>query len=129
MSASYDELIAIRDVGAMIANSLVNYFRTEENIRLIEELEEYGINMEYLGGPVVEDQDFAGRTFVLTGTLSQVTRDEAKEKIESLGGTVSGSVSKKTSVVIVGENPGSKYEKAKELGIEIWNEQEFMEKM
>lgn len=129
MNATYDDFIEIRDIGAMIANSLVNYFHTEENIKLIEELEEYGINMEYLGGPVIEDQDFAGRTFVLTGTLSQITREEAKEKIESLGGTVSGSVSKKTSVVVVGENPGSKYEKAKELGIEIWNEQEFMEKM
>ena len=112
MNATYEDFIEIRDVGTMIANSLVNYFHTEENIKLIAELEEYGINMEYLGGPVIEDQDFAGRTFVLTGTLSQITREEAKEKIESLGGKVSGSVSKKTSVVVVGENPGSKYEKA-----------------
>ena len=68
-------------------------------------------------------------TFVLTGTLTTLTRDDAKEKIEALGGNVTGSVSKKTSVVIVGDSPGSKYDKAKELGITIWNEEEFVEKI
>ena len=84
--------------------------------------------MEYLG-KVSEDSIFEGMTFVLTGTLTTLTRDDAKEKIEALGGNVTGSVSKKTNVVIVGDSPGSKYDKAKELGITIWNEEEFVEKI
>ena len=85
--------------------------------------------MTYLGKKVESNDIFANKTFVLTGSLTIFTRDEASEKIELLGGKTSGSVSKKTSVVIVGENPGSKYEKAKELGIEIWTEKEFEEKL
>ena len=85
--------------------------------------------MTYLGQKVEENEEFAGKTFVLTGSLTLFTRDEASEKIELLGGKTSGSVSKKTYAVIVGENPGSKYEKAKELGIQIWTEQEFQEKI
>jgi DNA ligase (NAD+) len=81
--------------------------------------------MNYLGKKVEENEFFSGKTFVLTGSLELFTRDEAKEKIESLGGKTVESVSKKTSVVIVGANPGSKYTKAKDLGIEIWTEQEF----
>ena len=77
----------------------------------------------------VFEKEFAGKTFVLTGTLQIYTREEAQEKIESLGGKTADSVSKKTSVVIVGENPGSKYTKAQELGIEIWTEEDFKEKL
>ena len=75
-----------------------------------------------------EQEEFSGKTFVLTGSLELFTRDEAEEKIELLGGKTSGSVSKKTSVVIVGANPGSKYNKALDLGITIWTEEEFKEK-
>ena len=78
---------------------------------------------------VEENENFAGKSFVLTGSLTIFTREEAQEKIESLGGKTVNSVSKKTSVVIVGENPGSKYQKAKELGIEIWTEEEFKSKI
>ena len=78
---------------------------------------------------IEENVEFAGKTFVLTGSLTIFTRDEAEELIENLGGKTSSSVSKKTSVVIVGENAGSKYDKAKELGITIWTEQEFSEKL
>ena len=85
--------------------------------------------MTYLGKAVEENTNFSGKTFVLTGSLQLFTREEAKEKIESLGGTTTESGSKKTSVVIVGENPGSKYTKAQELGIEIWTEEEFKEKL
>ena len=85
--------------------------------------------MNYLGPKIKENINFAGKTFVLTGTLTLYTRDEASLKIESLGGTTTNSVSKKTSVVVVGENPGSKYEKAKQLGIEIWTEEEFKNKI
>ena len=88
-----------------------------------------GLNMEYLGEEVVESEEFAGKTFVLTGGLENFTRDEAKEIIENNGGNVSGSVSKKTSVVIAGADPGSKYAKAVELGIEIWDEERFQEEI
>ena len=86
-------------------------------------------NMEYLGSEVQTNDNFTGKTFVLTGSLESFTRDEAKEKIESLGGKTVDSVSKKTSVVIVGANPGSKYTKARDLGIEIWTEEEFKDKL
>lgn len=127
MKANYNDLVAIKDIGEMIGKSIVAYFQDSENKKIIEELKEYQVNMKYLGGPVIENEVFAGRTFVLTGSLSQITREEAKEKIETLGGKVTSSVSVKTSVVIVGENPGSKYEKAKELGIEIWSEADFIQ--
>ena len=81
--------------------------------------------MKYLGQKIEQKEEFSGKSFVLTGTLNIFTRDEAKEKIESLGGKTVDSVSKKTSVVIVGSNPGSKYTKAQNLGIEIWTEEEF----
>ena len=84
--------------------------------------------MNYLGKKIEKNDNFFGKTFVLTGSLELFTRDEAKDIIESLGGKTVDSVSKKTSVVIVGANPGSKYTKAKELGIEIWSEEEFKEK-
>ena len=124
IEAKYEELLEIRDIGEIIAKSLVEYF--EKNRELIQLLKEKNINMEYLG-EVNLNSNFNMKTFVLTGTLSTIARKEAQEKIESLGGTVSGSVSKKTSVVIVGENPGSKYENALKLGIEIWNEEKFIE--
>jgi DNA ligase (NAD+) len=124
MKANYEELLEIKDVGEVIAKSVVDYF--EKNKELILKLKEKNINMEYLGNVNIND-NFNMKTFVLTGTLSTITRNEAQEKIESLGGTVSGSVSKKTSVVIVGENPGSKYENALKLGIEIWNEEKFID--
>lgn len=126
MSASLEELTAINDIGEIIAKSVVHYFGLEYNQKLIKELKELGINMNYLGEEIVEDENFLGKTFVITGTLSSMSRDEAKDKVELLGGKTSSSVSKKTSVVIVGENPGSKYEKAKELNIEIWDEEKLL---
>lgn len=128
MTATFDELNDIRDIGKIIAKSVCDYFKDPVVIALVQELKEYQVNMEYLGAIITMNEQFKDRTFVLTGSLIEITREEAREKIESLGGNVSGSVSKKTSVVIVGENPGSKYEKAKELGIEIWNESAFLEK-
>ena len=129
INTSYEELITIKDVGEMIAKSVAEYFQNEENIELINKLKDLGLNMKYLGKEVVTTTEFSGKTFVLTGSLETVTRDEAKEKIESLGGKVTGSVTSKTDVVIVGENPGSKYDKALSLNITIWNEQEFLEKL
>ena len=127
IAASLDELNSIRDVGDVIANSVYEYFQDEENLQLIDELKELGMNMEYLGTESLEETIFTGKTFVLTGGLSFISRDEAKEKIEFFGGKCSGSVSKKTNVVICGEDPGSKYTKAVELGIEIWDEDKFKE--
>ena len=129
MASYYEELNAIRDVGDVIALSICEYFKDEKNIKLINDLKNIGVNMIYLGEEVKEDENFNNKKFVITGTISFMSRDELKEKIELLGGTCSESVSKKTDVVIVGENPGSKYDKAIELGIEIWNEEVLKEKL
>lgn len=129
IQSTEEELTKIPDIGGIIAKSIVDYFSDDHNRAIVEELKDLGINMTYLGKKVESNDIFANKTFVLTGSLTIFTRDEASEKIELLGGKTSGSVSKKTSVVIVGENPGSKYEKAKELGIEIWTEKEFEEKL
>ncbi len=129
MNTSEEDLSKVRDIGDIIAKSVFEYFKTEKNIDLITHLKELGINMKYLGTEASEETPFTDRTFVLTGSLDSMTREELKEKIESLGGNVSGSVSKKTNVVIVGENPGSKYDKAKELNIPIWEEEELLKNL
>lgn len=128
-NASIEDLVSIPDVGEIIAKSIISYFEDSHNKGIVEELKDLGLNMNYLGQKVEESESFTGKTFVLTGSLEIFTREEAKEKIESLGGKTVDSVSKKTSVVIVGANPGSKYTKAQELGIEIWTEEEFKEKL
>lgn len=129
MAASEEELTTIPDIGGIIAKSVVEYFNDNHHRSIVEELKEIGLNTKYLGQKVEENSEFNGKTFVLTGSLQLFTREEAEEKIEQLGGKASSSVSKKTSAVIVGANPGSKYEKAKELGIPIWTEEEFKEKL
>ncbi|MBR2678495.1 MAG: NAD-dependent DNA ligase LigA [Bacilli bacterium] len=128
-NATFEELVNIPDIGNIIAESVINYFSKEENKEIINKLKEFKLNMKYLGQKVIENEMFSGKTFVLTGSLEIFTRDEAKEKIESLGGKTVDSVSRKTSVVIVGANPGSKYTKAQELGIEIWTEEEFKDRL
>ena len=129
MNATYEELSNINDIGDIIAKSIVDYFQDEDNISLINKLKDNNINMEYINNNYRESEEFVGKTFVLTGTLINTTREEATSIIENLGGKVSGSVSAKTSVVIVGDNPGSKYTKALALNIPIWNEDEFLEKV
>lgn len=128
-NASSEELVSIPDIGEIIAKSVISYFQTDHHKAIVSELKDLGINMKYLGQKIEEKASFTGKSFVLTGSLQIFTRDEAKEKIESLGGKTGDSVSKKTSVVIVGANPGSKYRKAQDLGIEIWTEEEFEEKL
>ena len=120
ISSTKEDLSNIRDIGGIIADSIVDYFKDENNIKLINELKKYNLNMDYLGKEEINNPNITGKTFVITGTLLR-SRDEIKNIIESVGGNVSGSVSKKTDVVIVGTDPGSKYDKAKELGITIWN--------
>lgn len=129
MSKSFEELTNIGDIGDIIAKSIIDYFSKEEVKELINLLKEENLNMDYLGKAIEQNENFVGKSFVLTGSLTLFTRDEAKEKIESLGGKTVDSVSKKTSVVIVGDSPGSKYTKAQELGIEIWTEEEFKDKI
>ena len=126
MSASLEELTNVNDIGEIIAKSIINYFSIEYNQNLIQELKDLGLNTKYLGAEIIEDTNFLNKTFVITGTLSNMSRDEAKDRVELLGGKTSSSVSKKTDVVIVGDNPGSKFDKAKELNIEIWDEAKFL---
>ena len=125
MAASLEELTEVPDVGAVTAENICGWFAQEQSQRVIQRLREAGVNFE--SKRVVSDARFAGKTFVLTGALSKFTRDEATEKIELFGGKAAGSVSKKTSFVVVGENAGSKERKARELGIPILTEDEFLE--
>ena len=126
MSASFEDLASIKDIGNIIAKSVCEFFKDENNIDLINRLKEDGVNMSYLKEVSKDETIFTGKTFVLTGTLERFTRDEAKIRIEELGGLVSSSVSKKTSVVIAGAEAGSKLTKAKDLGITIWDEETFI---
>ncbi|MBG9446755.1 NAD-dependent DNA ligase LigA [Cytobacillus firmus] len=131
--ASRDDLTAINEIGEKMADSIVSFFEQEEAHELIAELKAAGVNMAYNGPKPVSaessDSFFAGKTVVLTGKLEIMGRNEAKDKIEALGGKVSGSVSKKTDVVIAGEEAGSKLTKAQELGIEVWNEERLVEEL
>ena len=127
MNTDVETLTNIQDIGEIIAKSIVEYFSSEENKTLIEELKTLGVNMVYTGEKIEEKEEFSNKTFVITGTLTNYTRDEVKRIIESFGGRTSESVSKKTDVVIVGDNPGSKYDKAQKLGITIWNDEETNE--
>ncbi|QAV25308.1 DNA ligase [Neobacillus thermocopriae] len=129
--ATKEELTAIHEIGEKMADSIVTYFSKEEVKQLLERLRAYGVNMTYKGAKQTVDinSTFAGKTFVLTGTLQSMSRSEAKEAIEALGGKVTGSVSKKTDVAVVGEDAGSKLEKAKQLGITIWDEARFLQEI
>ena len=125
MKADYDLLSNIPDIGDIIAKSIIDYFSKEDNITLINNLKNLNVNMEYTGTKVDTSNDkINGKTFVITGTLSE-SRDHYKEKLESLGANVTGSVTSKTDYVLVGENPGSKYDKAISLGITILNEEDY----
>lgn len=124
MDASQEELRDIPDVGPITAGFIADWFNHEQSRHMIERLRDAGVNFE--SKRVMRDDRFSGMNFVLTGALSKFTRDEATEKIELFGGKVSGSVSKKTTYVIVGENAGSKERKARELGIPILSEDDFL---
>lgn len=125
IKADFDELKSINDIGDVIAKSIVDYFSDEKNINLINRLKDLNLNMRYLGEEVnTSNENINGKTFVITGTLSR-PRDEIKEEIESLGGNVTGSVTKKTDYVISGEKAGSKLTKANELGIKVLTEVEY----
>lgn len=125
MAADVEKLTALRDIGAITAESLTNWFQNPQSQHLIARLREAGVNFESRNQ--VTDRRFEGKTFVLTGALNLFTRDEATEKIEGFGGKAASSVSKKTTYVVAGENAGSKLRKANELGIPVLSEQEFLD--
>jgi DNA ligase (NAD+) len=127
MDASKEELEAIHEVGSVVAESVRDFFDNEKNKDLVARLHKAGVEFraekrESAAGP------FAGKTVVFTGGLQKMTRQEAQELVRSLGGTPSGSVSKKTDIVVAGKDPGSKYDKAVKLGIEIITEEVFVER-
>ena len=128
-SATYEQLVNINEIGDKMADSVVTFFEQPEVQELINDLKSFGVNLSYKGpkplNPEESDSFFAGKTVVLTGKLEVFTRNEAKEKLEALGAKVAGSVSKKTDLVIAGEDAGSKLAKAEQLGIEVWDEEKL----
>ena len=124
MNADLQTLIEVPDVGQITAQNIVDWFAQPQAREMIERFRDAGVNFNCLRQQ--KDDRFAGMTFVLTGALSKFTREEATEKIELYGGKASGSVSKKTTYVVVGENAGSKERKARELGIPILSEDDFL---
>lgn len=133
MKATKEELLQIDEVGEKMADSITTYFRMPEVRELIAELKSFGVNMEYKGSaPEISPENagiLAGKTVVLTGKLEHLTRNEAKEKLEMLGANVTGSVSRKTDLVIAGSDAGSKLLKAQDLGVEIWDETRLMQEL
>lgn len=128
--ATVEELVTIHEIGDKMADSVVSYFDNDDVQQLLQKLQAVGVNMKFTGKKInVSDIDsfFAGKTVVLTGKLTQLTRNEAKAKLEALGATVAGSVSKKTDLVVAGEDAGSKLAKAEQLGIEVWDEARLVE--
>jgi len=122
-----ESLLDIKDIGLAIANSVVEYFKDDSNIKMINRLKEYGLRMTYQSSKISKNTFFTDKTVVLTGTLNDFTRKEAKNIIENMGGNVSSSVSKNTDYILLGDNPGSKYQKALSLGIKILDEDGFKE--
>ena len=125
IGATREELESIRDIGSITAKSVVEYFATHKD--LIEELKHIGINMTYKGRIAGTNELVTDKKFVITGTITGWGRNEIKDKLESFNAKVSGSVSKNTDIVIVGANPGSKYQDALNLGITIWDEAKTLE--
>lgn len=126
--ASFEDLIAIHEIGTKMAQSVVSFFNDPKEQEIIDRLLSYGVNFNLSDEELSKTSNkLAGQTFVLTGELSSMTRNEAKQKIEALGGKVTSSVSKNTDYVVVGENPGSKYNNALKLNVKVINEQEFIE--
>ena len=129
MKVNRETLESIRDLGPILAKNIVAFFEDNNSLEIINELKLRGLNFEYLGESLKSNENFNGKKFVLTGTLENYKRDTLTEIIENFGGEVVKSVSKNTDVVICGESPGSKYDKARELDIEIWNEDELLERI
>lgn len=127
MKASIDDFLEINDIGPVVAQSLHQFFQEDVNKRIINNIVQFGVKWDDQAQNESKEQKLNQQTFVVTGTLESFSRDQIKELIENNGGKVSGSVSKKTSYVIIGDNPGSKADKAVELGVKIINEKQLME--
>lgn len=128
MNATKEELLAIYEIGEKMADSVVNFFDNEEAAELLSELKRLGVNMDYKGPKkqaVVKESPLKDKTVVLTGKMDDYSRKEAQEIVEKLGGSVTGSVSRKTDILVAGEDAGSKLAKAEELSVEVWNEARF----
>jgi DNA ligase (NAD+) len=124
-ASSEESLTAIEGIGPIVAGSIVNFFRQAENQDTIQRIFQSGVRIEFTAPAATKS--LAGKTFVLTGAMATLTRQQAKEMISAAGGKVSGSVSRKTDFVVVGESPGSKLAKAQELGVTIIDEARFKE--
>lgn len=129
MIATEDELTEINDIGKILSTNIVSFFKDETNLELIERLKNYQVNMTYLSTKKDVNENLANKKFVITGSLSFITREELKSLIEDSGGSTTDSVSKNVDVLIVGDKPGSKLVKAQNLNIEIWNEEVLQEKI
>ncbi len=128
--ATFADVVAINEIGEKMADSITRYFAEEQVQDLLSELKSLGLNMTYDGPEqqeIKEDTPLSGKTVVLTGKMETFTRSEAKELVQQHGGSVTGSVSKNTDIVIAGEDAGSKLEKAEKLGVAVWNEQQLSE--
>jgi len=122
---SVDDLQKVPDIGPKVAQSIYGWFREARNVRFLERLQKAGVKVEAAPKSATKGK-LAGKTFVFTGSLESISREAAKEKVRMLGGEASESVSKETSYVVAGAEPGSKYEKAKKLGVKILDEKEFL---
>ena len=128
-TVTLEELTSINDIGNIMAESIIEYFSNRDNLDIIDKLKLHGVNMKYLGEQLEVDEEFENKKFVITGTISFMPRNEIKKEILKRGGKVIDSVSSKTDIVIVGDSPGSKYDKARKLNIEIWDENKLKEKL
>lgn len=128
-NSNIEQLEEIKDIGNVVAQHIVNFFANEKNLSVVRALVDAGVTWPDIEKKTEEEQPLLGQTWVLTGTLTQMKRNEAKQKLMALGAKVSGSVSKKTSVVVAGESSGSKLTKANELGITVINENQFIQKL
>tara|TARA_R110002124_G_scaffold181900_2_gene349347 strand:- start:32 stop:583 length:552 start_codon:yes stop_codon:yes gene_type:complete len=126
IQADIESLIEVQDVGAIVAQHVFHFMREPLNLDIINDLIELGIHWPEIQQASLDEQPFAGKTIVLTGTLSQMGRSEAKAKLQELGAKVSGSVSAKTDLLIAGEKAGSKLSKAESLNIEVWDEAQMV---
>jgi DNA ligase (NAD+) len=129
MQASAEQLLTVHDVGPVVAQSIVAFFSEAHNREVVQQLRSLGVQWEEHAGVSTETLPLSGKTFVLTGTLSSLSRDEAKSRLEALGAKVAGSVSKKTDCVVAGTEAGSKLDKARELNVPVWDEQQLLEQL
>ena len=129
MEATEEEIINIDDIGEITAQSIVQYLDNDDIHHLIEKFKAKGVNMDYLNDESLVSSKLEGQTFVLTGKLEQLTRDEAKEQLTQSGAKVTGSVSRNTDVLVAGVDAGSKLDKAKSLGITIWDEAQLLNEL